>query len=199
MRTRAEIHHEADHLVPAQRGKHAARRALGRKDDDVLVLAVRDEEVHEPCVLELVSDNGKWDLLRDACAADLEVTEVGRDEDDPATVIASRLQVRLRSRIDLHQLVELGVTHRWEPHDLGEVLAEVAERAPGYLRHLAVLGRSPEDDGEVPLRDLSPAPPHEVRELAAHDGTRVDQSSRKVLHQGRRDAPRPVEAVKGDA
>ena len=51
------------------------------------MLAVRDEEIHEPLVLELVRDDGDRDLLGDACAAELEVAEVRRDEDESLAVV----------------------------------------------------------------------------------------------------------------
>ena len=108
VRSRSEIHHESDHLVAAERGEHAARRAFGRKDDDVLVLAVRDEEVHQPRVLELVGHDGQRDLLRDARAADLEVPVVRGDEDDPAAVFARRRAGARAKHVDRHELVQLG-------------------------------------------------------------------------------------------
>jgi GrpB-like predicted nucleotidyltransferase (UPF0157 family) len=121
------------------------------------------------------------------------------DEDDAAALVARGLQVLERDRIDLHEVAQLGTTHRGEPHDLGEVLAEVPERSARDTRDLRVFRGSPEYDREVALRDVASAAPDEVRELTSNDGSRVDKPRGEALHQRRRDAPRPVQRIEGEA
>ncbi len=99
MRARTEIHHQPDHLVPPKRAEHLAYGALRRDQLHVLVRPVRDKEIHEPLVLELVADDVERHLVRDASAADLEVPEVHRDEDEPAPVLARGPNVRQGTRI----------------------------------------------------------------------------------------------------
>src|SRR6267378_7898653 len=122
------------------------------------------------------------------------------DEDDPAAVVARGLQILERDRVDLHQVVQLGFAYRRESHYLGEVLAEVSEGASRDARHLWVFRRPPQHDREVAFGDLAPAPPGEIRELAAHDGSKVDEALGKPLDQRRRATPRPVEeaVMEGD-
>jgi hypothetical protein len=94
LRPWAEIHHQADHLVPPEGLQDLADRAVRGKQVKVLVLAVRDENIHEPFVLELVGDHVQRHLIGDACAAQLEVPEVHRHEDEPAPVLPGRPQMR---------------------------------------------------------------------------------------------------------
>ena len=53
----------------------------------------------------------------------------------------SRADRRCSSELDVdrHELVQLGLSHRREAHDLGQVLGEVAERASRDARDLGVL------------------------------------------------------------
>src|SRR5207244_5243379 len=129
------------------------------------VFPIRDEEVHQARVLELVGDDRERDLLSDARAAELEIPEMRRDEDDPAALVPRGLQMREGDRIDRDQLAQLGATHRGKTHDLGEVFAEIAERATRDARDLGVFRWSPEHDREIAFRDLASASPDEVREF----------------------------------
>jgi hypothetical protein len=176
VRAGPEIHHEADHLVAFQRGEHALRGALRREDVHVLVLAVRDEEVHEALVLELVRDDRERDVLRDARTSELEVAEVRRYEDESLAAVASGLQVAERGRVDLHHALQVVRMQRRETHDLGEVLREVPEAAPGDPGDLGIVRPTAQHDGEVALGDLASRTPREVRDLSAEHGGGVDEA-----------------------
>ena len=118
LRARAQIHHQPDHLVAAERLEHLSYRSLGRQESYVLVRAVRHEQIHEALVLELVGDDVERHLVGDACAADLEVAEVHRDEDQPSPVIVRGPEVRPGSRIDRDEPREVRGPKAREPHDL---------------------------------------------------------------------------------
>src|SRR5256714_1514060 len=114
-----------------------------------------------------------------------------RHEDQAAPTIVRGPEVRPRARVDRDQSREvLGVETR-EPHDLHEVLGEVAEGAPRNARDLAVPGREREDDGEVLLRDLPPPDPEEVCHLATDDGGGIRDPRWETLSEGRSESPGP--------
>src|SRR5207245_9539125 len=113
---------------------------------------VTAKKIHETLVLQLVGDDVERALVRDPSAADLEVAEMHRHEDESAPVVSRRSEVRPRARIDGHQLCEVGGLEAGEPHDLDEVLREVAERSARYARDLAVIRRTRDHHGEVLTR-----------------------------------------------
>src|SRR6266550_3321381 len=157
----------------------------------VLVRAVRDKKIHEALVLELVGDDVERDLVRDPSAADLEVAEMHGHEDEAAPVLSRRSEVRPRARIDGHQPREVGRLEAGEPHDLDEVLREVAERPPRHARDLPVIRRKREHHGEVLLRDPSAAGPAQVCDLPADDRGRVGDPGGQPLRERGPDAPAP--------
>src|SRR5439155_25304820 len=111
---------------------------------DVLVGPVTDQKIHEALVLELVGDDVQWDLVGDARSTELEVSEMDRDEDHALAQRERAAQVL--PPVDRDEPLEVRDTEQREPHDLDDVLGEVAERPSRDLRDLTIGRRSSEDD-----------------------------------------------------
>src|SRR5690349_8607264 len=80
-----------------------------------------------------------------------------------------------------------------EPHDLGEVLREVAEAAARDARDLDVRLPPAEHDGEVVLGDVALRSPGEIRDLATDDGARIDEAGGQTLHECGAGPPSPIQ------
>ena len=191
VRARAEIHHQPDHLVAAERLEHLADRALRRDDVHVLVSSVRHEKIHQPLVFELVGDDIEWHLVGDARSAELEVSEVHRNEDAAPAVVACRTDVGQGARVDGYQSLEVRHVESWEPHDLDEVFREIPERPPRHAGNVAVIHGFIKDDREVLLGDPPPAHPDQVRDLSAEHRGGIGHPRRQALRERRAQAPSP--------
>src|SRR5687767_5922582 len=159
-------------------------------DRDVLVRPVPHEQVHEALVREVVGDDVQLHVVRDARAAEIEVAEMDGHEDH--TALAREPFTEVLPPLHMHELGEVEVVELRESHDLGHVLREVAERAARDPRDVGMVVRLAEHDREVRLRDLAPARPGEVRELAQEHGARIGEPCREPLHERSGPSVQPV-------